>query len=357
MKKNKLILLQCLIALVLLSTSVYAAVSVRLNLSISNDKVKPGDELTVKLSIKDIQVSDEGITNIDGYINYDEKVIEKLTVDSIVKDSDGRVTIGNDKLTVEDLTGVTSINTGDNTTGIVFNGEPATDNDCRLLIGLATPLKADSDLLTIKFKVKENSTIGEIKNAIRYDMFVITAGKEKTPAVSEAITLTVEKENQNPDNPDGPDNPTHEHNWSEDTAKGKAATCTEDGYKFYTCSGCEETKKETLKATGHKYGEWEVTKEATVSAEGEKQRKCTVCQNVEKQTVGKLTSKDENKNDTNNTNKNTNTNNNTNTNKADNTVAGSTLPKTGAKFIIIPVIASIILAYISYNRYIKYKNI
>ena len=87
-KKNKLILIQTLIAIVILiTTTVYAAISVKLELSVSNSKLAPGDEVTVKLSIKDIQVSDEGITNIDGYINYDKNIIEPLTVNSIVRDS------------------------------------------------------------------------------------------------------------------------------------------------------------------------------------------------------------------------------------------------------------------------------
>ena len=82
-------------------------------------------------------------------------------------------------------------------------------------------------------------------------------------------------------------NNNHTHKWVEDKNQSKAATCSEDGYKFLKCSECSETKKETIKATGHKYGEWQTTKEATTAAEGEKQRKCSVCGNVEKQTIPK----------------------------------------------------------------------
>ena len=304
-KKNKLILIQTLIAIVILiTTTVYAAISVKLELSVSNSKLAPGDEVTVKLSIKDIQVSDEGITNIDGYINYDKNIIEPLTVNSIVRDSDGRVTIGNNKLSVEDLTGATSVNTGDNTTGIVFNGKPASNNDCRLLIGLATPIKEDTDLITIKFKIKQNATLGEFENAIKYDMFVITAGEEKTPAISEAVTLTVDKVT----------NPKPENNVE------------------------NETKNEV---------------ENEVKNEVKNETKNNVSNKPNSNTSVNNTSKNTS-NNTSNTNKNNVVN---NTNKVDNSALVGKLPKAGSRIMILPIVAVIILAYISYNRYMKYKDI
>ena len=77
----------------------------------------------------------------------------------------------------------------------------------------------------------------------------------------------------------------HEHSLSK--TETKAATCTEDGnIEYWTCSGCgklfrdaegksEITQEETvLKATGHDWGEWVVTKPATEDAEGEETRTC-----------------------------------------------------------------------------------
>ena len=40
------------------------------------------------------------------------------------------------------------------------------------------------------------------------------------------------------------------HQWDGGTAE-KTATCTEDGINVFTCAVCKETKKETVKATGH----------------------------------------------------------------------------------------------------------
>ena len=69
------------------------------------------------------------------------------------------------------------------------------------------------------------------------------------------------------------------HNW--DSGKiTKAATCTEAGVKTYTCTRCQKTKTEEIKATGHKE-----VKDAAVAATCEKAGKtegshCSVCGKV-----------------------------------------------------------------------------
>lgn len=75
---------------------------------------------------------------------------------------------------------------------------------------------------------------------------------------------------------------------------GKAANCLEDGVETYwMCDNCRSMYSDeeqmtmipepvVIKATGHKFGEWKVIKEATASEKGEKQRTCQVCQFVEK---------------------------------------------------------------------------
>ena len=63
-------------------------------------------------------------------------------------------------------------------------------------------------------------------------------------------------------------------------------TCTESGYEeYWTCSTCKKmfsdkdgeheiTEPVVIDATGHKWGEWNVTKEATYDKEGEETRIC-----------------------------------------------------------------------------------
>lgn len=60
------------------------------------------------------------------------------------------------------------------------------------------------------------------------------------------------------------------------------ATCTEDGSKTVVCEDCGETiSTEVIPATGHSFGEWTVTKEATCFEDGEESRTCPVCKYVE----------------------------------------------------------------------------
>ena len=60
------------------------------------------------------------------------------------------------------------------------------------------------------------------------------------------------------------------------------ATCTESGSKTVVCEDCGETiSTEVIPATGHSFGEWTVTKEATCFEDGEETRTCSVCQAVE----------------------------------------------------------------------------
>lgn len=79
----------------------------------------------------------------------------------------------------------------------------------------------------------------------------------------------------------------------------KEATCIQPGnIEYYTCSMCQKTfsdakgtkeiKDVTVKSTGHSFGEWEVTKEATTAEEGIETRKCSKCGKEETRPIGKL---------------------------------------------------------------------
>ena len=104
---KKLIIYNIFTAMIILCTSVYAAVNANLKLSLSTNNLKAGDEFEVILSLKDLEEID-GIDSIEGYINVNENVVEPISFDSIVKDKAGNV-LGNDvvlttgmKLVVDD---------------------------------------------------------------------------------------------------------------------------------------------------------------------------------------------------------------------------------------------------------------
>ena len=350
--KMKSIAVLSLLIIMLLCSSVYAAFDADFQLAYDKKEVKAGDTITVTLKVLNITGTDKGVENIEGYINVDENIIEPVTSKCIKTDENGKVVIGNMKLDLQDITNVTSANTVQEN-GVTFNSKPLSGNDAKFIIDLPTPIKTDTDTLVMNFKVKSDATVGTVSKAIKYDMLVMYSGEEKTVSASGSLDITVEKTEK----------PTHEHKWVEDKAKSKAATCTEDGYTYYVCSVCNETKTETIKATGHKFGDWKITKEATTTSEGQKERTCSICGTKETQAIEKLKSDNNTNNTTNNTvnNNTTNTQNVTkniiNSSTTDKTTANKTLPAAGARRIIIPALMLIAIAYACYNKYMKYKGI
>lgn len=292
MKKNKLILLQLMIAATLICTSVYAAVNTTISLSASGTTVHRGDEITVTLALEDVD-SSKKVESIEGYINYNKDILETVTVDSIEKNENGTVKIGDEELPVEDLTNKTEVSSTDSY--VAFNGSPSSGNDIKIVIDFKNGISSDVELLKIKFKVKSDAELGTVANAISYEMFQITAGNETLPDITKNINLTVEKvATEEPDN----------------TPENKPVNNTN------TNKNTNNTVKNTNKNTN-------------------------------------TTKNNATKNTNTNTAKQTNS---ANSNK-DNTVAGASIPAAGSKVVILPVIVLIVLAYISYNKYMKYKNI
>jgi len=59
-------------------------------------------------------------------------------------------------------------------------------------------------------------------------------------------------------------------------------TCTEKGYTTHTCSVCNDTYTDSeLPATGHSFGEWEITTAPTCTQDGVQTRKCSACEETE----------------------------------------------------------------------------
>ncbi len=82
--------------------------------------------------------------------------------------------------------------------------------------------------------------------------------------------------------------PATGHDFGEWTVT-KEATCTEAGEETRTCSKGDAAETRETPATGHEFGEWVVTKEATVSEEGEETRTCAKCGAAETRAIEKLT--------------------------------------------------------------------
>ena len=331
MRKNKLILLQLVIAFVLICTSVYAAVTTTIDVSPSKTLVERGEVVTVTLSLKDVD-SNMKVESVEGYINYDESVIKAIDVDSIHKDQGNTVTIGNETLKVEDLTNADINNMPSTESYVAFNGSPASGNKTRIVIDFKQGLTEDTELLKIDFEVKEDATTGSIENAISYSMFVITAGTEESVEITENIDLTVKAVSTN-------DNNTNSENENTNTENENTNTDNNTNTDDENTNTENENTNVSNENTNTDNDNTNVNNGNTNAADN----------------TNSNTNKNTNNNNTNNNNTNKNTNNSGNT--SDNTTSGSKLPATGAKLLVIPAIILSVVAYISYDKYMKYKGI
>ena len=75
------------------------------------------------------------------------------------------------------------------------------------------------------------------------------------------------------------------HNWDEGKII-KEASCERSGEIIYTCGNCQNTKKEDIKAVGHKFDAWQTTSQADVFSPVIQTRVCSVCGKSEQKTVG-----------------------------------------------------------------------
>ena len=82
---------------------------------------------------------------------------------------------------------------------------------------------------------------------------------------------------------------SREANHSYDSGKvTTAATCSKEGVKTYTCTGCGATKTEAVAKANHTWDSGKVTKEATCSTSGEKVYTCTACQTTKTEEIDTL---------------------------------------------------------------------
>lgn len=79
--------------------------------------------------------------------------------------------------------------------------------------------------------------------------------------------------------PDTDPDPGHTHTW-DSGAVTRPAGCTSSGVRTYTCSGCGESRTETIPAAGHSYGPFTVIKEATAAENGIRTSTCSACGDI-----------------------------------------------------------------------------
>ena len=306
--KKRQVVISVVIMLMLLCTSVYATISGNISLTSSaKDSISAGDEFTVTLSLNNIE-GNSGVTSISGYINVNENIFEKLTVDSIVTNSEGKVEINSKNvLDVYDSNDEEASNAD---TGITFNSNPVSGNgDYRLVIDLENALTSDTDLVTITFKVKDNVAEGNYEDAISYTLFKIYSGTtDKADVISQSLDVNIGNEVI----PDDPDN--NPENVPDNRPENNVDNNIDEGNNIN--NNINDNNSNNIQDDNNN---------------DDKNNSNPIDNNQDQDGLG------------------------TN-NGEDNTIAPGRLPNTGYKIIILPIIVLLVAGFIFYKKYDKYSK-
>lgn len=323
--KKRQVVLYIIVMLILITTSVYATISAELNFTITADgsKFYAGDKFSIAIGLKNID-SEKGIKSIEGYIDIDENVIENLTVESIVTDEDGKVHVDeNNILPVYDASDIKS------DIGIVLNTNPIKDKgDYKLVINLENPIKNDTDLVTFKFKIKDDVAPGTYSTVMAYNLFTIfedDAG-EKLELDRKSFKIDIaDKNNVNNNTTNNTTNNTINNNIVNNIINNNVINnntvnnITKNVVNNTTKPVNNATSKPTNNTTGKPT---QSNDDKGGSGSG----------SVNKSAVQGETS------------------------KKDSTVAPTNLPKTGYRLLLVPIIAIVMVGLVFYKKYSKYNN-
>lgn len=325
--KIRRVVLYIAVMLVLLTTSVYATLQAELSFRITADdnKFYAGEEFILTVGLKNV-VATEGVKSIEGYIDIDENVLEDITVNSIVTDSDGKVKIGNNTLPVYDANNIST----SSEKGVILNTHPVSGKgDYKIVINLDNSINSDMELIGIKFKIKNNVEPKKYENVMSYKLFNIfsTDAGEKLELGSKSYSVTI-SEGTAPVNNNTVNNTTN--NTNNNTVNNTATNNTVNN----------KTNNNTVNNTAN-----------------------NVVNNTTKNTVNNVVNNTAKNTTVNNTSKNTTKNTAENANKAatntkvDNTVSPNKLPKTGYRIVLIPIIALAIVGFVFYKKYARYNKL
>lgn len=306
--KKRQVVISVVIMLMLLCTSVYATISGNISLTSSaKDSISAGDEFTVTLSLNNIE-GNSGVTSISGYINVNENIFEKLTVDSIVTNSEGKVEINSNN--VLDVYDSNDEEASSADTGITFNSNPVSGNgDYRLVIDLENALTSDTDLVTITFKVKDNVAEGNYEDAISYTLFKIYSGTtDKADVISQSLDVNIGNEVI----PDDSDN--NPENVPDNRPENNVDNNIDEGNNIN--NNINDNNSNNIQDDNNN---------------DDKNNSNPIDNNQDQDGLG------------------------TN-NGEDNTIAPGRLPNTGYKIIILPIIVLLVAGFIFYKKYDKYSK-
>ena len=175
MKIKKIKILTILILTIyMMGASVYAeSNSFKASVTPNTTTLKPGEEVTITVKVSDINMGENGINTLEGKIKYDTNVFES------VKSSD-----------------VQSLNNWSTT----YNDETSSLNGKFLAVNLSAGTKDDTQILSVKFKVKAD--IKETTTTqIDFEDITSNDGTDLVNAGTKSVSLTVNVEEKQPEEP------------------------------------------------------------------------------------------------------------------------------------------------------------
>ena len=121
-------ILAVIFSMILISfTGIISASSFDVSVNPKEITAKPGETINVKVSLKDIDMSGNGINILEGNINFDKEMIENVDVE------------------------------GENNWKIEYNNDTNSDlNGKFLMIKDVNGIKDDEEILNLKIKIKDN---------------------------------------------------------------------------------------------------------------------------------------------------------------------------------------------------------
>ena len=172
--KTTKILSILILAMAMIGASVSATSnSFRASATPSTTTLKPGEEVTITVKVSDINMGENGINTLEGKIKYDTNVFES------VKASD-----------------VQSLNNWSTT----YNDETSSLNGKFLAVNLSAGTKDDTQILSVKFKVKDD--IKETTTTqIDFEDITSNDGTDLVNAGTKSVSLTVNVEEKQPEEP------------------------------------------------------------------------------------------------------------------------------------------------------------
>lgn len=336
--KKKQIVLYVIFMLILLTTSVYATISAELDFRIvtnNGNKFYAGDEFTMTIGLKNVDAS-QGIKSIEGYIDIDENIFEALSSNSIVTNENGKVEIGsNNDLSVYDANNMPS----NIDKGIIFNNNPVSEKgDYKIVINLDNPIVSATDLVTLKFKIKENVVAGNYQSVMTYKLFNVfsTDAGEKLELAQQTYRIEISDK-------------TQENNNVANNTVNNIVNNDENQTVNNTISNNTENQP-TNNA---------ISNNAVSNGNNTNQVANNIVNKISNNSSNNATnsSKSGNLNTANNVKNYTTSSNGTlNKQKADNTISPTKLPKTGFRIVLIPIIVIAIIGLVFYKKYSKYNN-